>query len=267
MRKKILASLAIIPIVIFSTGCGLFGSSPEPETTPGTTPSTLAAISEVQNAVISQDARLTELESNTTDTTGVTTLQADLAKLRSDFDAFVAATTGEGAEITGLESAIADLNARITALETPATTAETTCRWYCEVYNLNHLNLLPDGVTPEVEIDYSTSPSKIQDADDYTVYVDINNNTTTAIQDLQVEITFTPKTGANVIVNEDNLYLDSATSPYYIWEMEVSTKSDETCRRITFSTDGVKVPKGVVVDSTITPGLTHLKLTFTLAYQ
>jgi hypothetical protein len=205
------------------------------------------------------------LEGNTT-TTDTTTLQADLAKLRSDLDTLITETAADEAKIAELTTTIAGLSTRIAALETPTATIETTCRWYCEVYNLNHLNLLPDGVTPEVEIDYSTSPSKIQDADDYTVNVDINNNSTTAINDLQVEVTFTPKAGAKVIVNEDDLYLDNATSPYYTWEMDVSTKTDGTCRRITFATDGVKVPKGVVVDSTLTPGLTHLKLTFTLAY-
>lgn len=263
MRKRILVSLAIIPIVIFATGCGIFGSSSPEEATPaaGTTPSTLAAISELQNSLVSQ--------------------AADFAKLRSDFDAFAAAPTAQGDKITEIATAIAILNdkmtetaatiaelkAQIAALETSTTTAETTARWYCEVYNLNHLNLLPDGITPEVEIEFATSPSKIQDADDYTVNVHIYNNTTTVINDLGVEVTFTPKAGADVIVNEDDLYLDNATSPYYIWEMEVSTKSDGTCRRITFSTDGVKVPRGVIVDSTLTPGLNPLKLVFTLAYK
>lgn len=266
MRKRILVTLAIIPIIIFATGCGIFGGS-EPETTPasGTTPGTLAAISELQNALVKLDARVATLESNNPADT--TALQADLAKLRSDFDALVATTTTQGTKITELESTIATLNARIAALEPTATATETTCRWSSEVYNLNHLNLLSDGVTPEVRIDYTLNPSKVQEADDYKIYLDIYNNTTTAINDLQIEICFTPKTGANVIVDEDEIFLDTTVSPYYVWDTDITTRSDGTCRRITFDTDLVKVPKGTTVDSTFTPGLTSLKLVFTLAYK
>jgi len=266
MRKKLLVGLSVTAIIIvfaiFSGGCAsLFGGGEETPTATSTTPGMLAAISELQKGLVSLDARLAKLEGNTT-TTDTTTLQADLAKLRSDLDSLVTANAEREATIAQLTATIAALQNRIAALEEEASseepeTIEATARWYWEAYKLNNLD---KDVVVCPSLGCSTSPSKIEEADDYKVYIEIQNNELVDINDLQIEVAFRPKTGARVVVDEDEIYLETIMSPFYTWDLELSTRStDETCRNIIFTSGKIiRVPASDIC---------RMELIFTLAYK
>lgn len=290
-KKRFLVALAAVAILIpLLVGCDAFGTGAPPPATSGIP----ASIPQLEGRMSSLESRVSSVEGKITDTS---TLQTDLEQLRTDYDAFVATFTEEGGTITELALTVAELNDRIAALEKQFDEEEEenggatgeTCKWYKNIYNINHLDKIKStdiaayvskGMA-QVDADkmegkhhitspisYSFSPSKIQEADDYTVYIDIENNTLTRITDLWLEVAFTPRTGSRVTVDEDEVYLDTVYSPFYVWEVEVPTRPEGSCRRIIFSTGkDIDVPAGTVSDGVFIPGLTQLRLVFTLAYE
>jgi len=142
-------------------------------------------------------------------------------------------------------------------------------RWYSEIYCTNYSEDRIEIDPNEVRI----SPSPVEEADDYTLYIPLlnhfrdTNTTPQPTSDVIISIVFTPKTGSRVIVDEGEIYLDSTYSPFIPWTADIVERTDGTCRRIRFTSEKIKVPAGTVVGEDFEPGELTLRLEFTLAYK
>ena len=145
--------------------------------------------------------------------------------------------------------------------------ADELTRWSLEVSNSNSL----------VVVDQYHSPSRIEESDIYDIRLTLYNNMTNsdgdliALNDLYLDLTFTPQSSSAVYINEKNTWLDTVKSPYIFWEMDVVTRGDDKyTRRISFTSERITVPKGEWLDEAnhelgVKPTM-ELQLEFNLEY-
>jgi len=259
-----LMTLLIVAMLVLP-GCSLMGGSDTPEPTAPVTPATLPQLQTEVGALKSQVATLSgqiatlnsQIAALPTTPTDVSTLQSNLSILQ-----------GQVAELSAL---IASLTTRLTTAETTLGnwdsgsggsgtsgngTVSTPITWYVSVsdwgagcYNGTIL-LTPteiDNIVVEVaDID----PSRIKEADLYEIQVEIVNDNSfeVTLHDFTMELVFRPNGYA--MVDIDNTYLDSDSSPYMSWDSDFlirEREGEEACRRITFSSD--KCNKDIKVDA------------------
>ncbi len=125
--------------------------------------------------------------------------------------------------------------------------------------------------TSNITIDYTISPTRVEEEGDYIIMVYLYNYDLTVKNDVVVDIIFSPKTGDRVKVDETEVYLDSTRTPFYAWFGDVVKRSDGTVRRMVFTSEKMAINAGQEVtigDQTgIDPGRLALRLEFTLAYE
>lgn len=186
-------------------------------------------------------------------------LETELKTLKAEV-AGLPTSTVTGAEITALEVRIADIEELLEGIEIPGDVeTEDATRWELEPYATNHIDA--------VSVTYDISPYRIEEEDDYSVVVTIVNNTTTTFSDMAIEVALRPEINDRVMIDEDETYLDTTHSPYYFWDIQVVKRSDDTCRRVVFKADGIKVMGGTGEGSEFVSRATVLRLNLTLAYK
>ena len=150
--------------------------------------------------------------------------------------------------------------------ETATETDETT-RWDLEAWT-DHESF------GSVEI--ALSNKKIEDEDDYTIYLGIWNRTGTLanawdyepVEIKEIVVDFMPNSGDRVIINKDHIdFYGEGYSPFD-WDIEVKTRTDGTCKRIQVTTEDkytLPAPADGTIDTDV--DLVEFKLTFELAYK
>lgn len=139
-------------------------------------------------------------------------------------------------------------------------------RWYTQIYCTNYGEGTIEVDLAEVRI----SPTRIEEADDYSIVIPLLNHTTTTKDNVIISVVFAPQSGSRTTIDEDEIYLDSVYSPFTFWTMDVVERSDGTCRRIVFTSDKIRVPAGTgggEGEPAFEPGSLDLRLEFTLVYK
>jgi len=132
------------------------------------------------------------------------------------------------------------LKARVNTLENPSSTdgstiTEKTSRWD---FRADFYEYSPP--TLEVCFDWDIDPRRIEEEDLYevTLYLLNNSASTVSIGTRKIEVVLEPK--ENVVVDEDETYLDSDETPYLDWDPDFTIRTREgveVCRRISFVSD------------------------------
>lgn len=184
---------------------------------------------------------------------------ADIEALQSNIDGFYEEIDSIREELddtlTEIDTMLADWEEEQATSNSESET-NTTTRW--------SIDCSSTYLITEVGISVYTSPSRIEEEDIYRIRLTIYNHKTSIVNNLQIDLNFTPKTGDKVFINEKNTYLDTVQSPYYWWDMDVITRGNEDyTKRISFLSEQVTVPAAVGT----TWGKLILELEFNLEYQ
>ena len=250
------------------------------------------------NAVAGLSSRMAAVETSMDDLKGlpgsvaaqIQGVEEDMAKFQPNIDQLVALaikvdnfeaqlagleipsegslTTIVDNKIAVYEMTLSDIKADLEALwveverveeeeeEEDIVTTDDTTLWTKEFYS-----------TSDITIDYTVSPTKFEEAGDYIIMVYLYNYAQIAKSDVVVDIILSPKTGDRVKVDEAAIYLDSTRSPFYAWFRDIVKRSDETCRRMVFTSEQMRIDAATPVGEGIDPGRLTLRLEFTLAYK
>lgn len=230
MRKAIvlmaIGILAIMPLIgCTSTPAGGDGSA--------TPPPTLAELQQ-------QISTLSSFCHNTLNGK-VTNLESEVGTLKTQqaYD-----DTELRQSIATLQTSLDALVVRVAALEEPSGgsngTVEGTTRWSWRGCDL---------VTPVENVTvgvYDTDPSRIEEEGIYDVVVLLTNNRKNeagdyipvSLTDAQIELVLEPRDYC--MIDEDNTYLDSDSSPWLWWDTDFVIKTRqgvEVCKSITFASE------------------------------
>ena len=236
MSKKkliLLMSLMVVPLIVLA-GC----LSSAPATPTAAQPTLLDRVSRLETEYSQLEGRvgassaadIQNIKSNLQARTDeINTIKTKLG------DVDVAALQRE---VVALQANIAALNARVVELEkgTPSATIGVTTRWSLEVFF--------EDVYPNVCLDWSVRPTRIEEEDTYTLTVNILNSSTnnTSISKGVLDIVLTPA-DKTTSIDTSNTFLEATKAPYVDWTSDFRpkpvspSKASVGCRRITFTSD------------------------------
>lgn len=258
-RKIFIFTVATIIVIValalsFTAGCVPKASSSSSSSAPSTT--------DLNSKITTNSTKLATLE--TTLNNLITKVNTTVGK---DWSGDI---NSQSNRISNLESQLDSLQQRVASLESAnsgnssdsSSDSDETTRWDMDV-STNYTET-------DVGVGRYISPSRIEEADIYKIRLTLKNYKTTAITDLYVDISFTPKTGDRVFVDEDNTFLDTIISPYYLWDMDFITRGDEDyTRRISFMSEQIDLPAATPATETdpVIPSETLITLEFSLEYE
>lgn len=162
--------------------------------------------------------------------------------------------------ITELEAIIATFESRVKELESkvkdPIVVAkDRTTRWTLSVASNR----------ADIDIRFSSYPSRIEDEGDYSIDVILTNVSSPLVNlsNVILYVTLTPQRNDRVLVDENDIFLDTYSYPYTRWnDINVIVRSDGTVKRITFTSEGMSLS-----DSYTSSNPLYLDLDFTLEYN
>ena len=245
MKKRIilvLTSLLLVALLLVPTACIPKKGAGNPASTP---------IEQAQSRIASLESKVASLTEKISTAQNPPNQQPAIDQLRADL-------TATNAKITELQAKVKELEV---VKQKEAVAAETITRWYEDI-----------ATTPSDSITFTSyiRPSKIEEDGDYDIRITLFNNSRTRLDQVTVAVTFTPKSGARVYVDDKNTFFDAVASPFVMWDTEVITRGDDKyARRITCTSDYYSVPAGTpgATDDVTVPGTLELKLVFSLAYK
>ena len=259
MRKKILLvvlSSILIMSLLLTLGCVPKQNNGSPS--PGNSPSSVEQdVASLKSSVNELRSKLASLPASQDYGRDIDSLEAQINDLQMQLDDALT-QVDETLAAWEEEQAVQQEEEQEEAL------TDSVVRWNVEVLSS----------TDSVTVDEYHTPSRIEESDIYDMRLTVYNNTTTAINDLYLSLDFTPRDSSlYTYIDEKNTWLDSTRSPYIMWDIDVVTRGTEKyARRISFTSDAIKVPAGTLIDPAdpskgINPASVILQLEFSLEYK
>ena len=250
----ILATILILTTLLLTSCVGGTANPTPAPATPTTIPQLQTEIASLKSSVSALNGQVANLSSQIGSMTGGT-----------------ADTTALEKSITDLQGEIVKLTARIVELEGTGggTNANTT-----EVVEVTEWDLTMWAESKEaasIDCNVRSSPRKIEEEDDYTIWVHLINNTNSTITLERIVINLEPE---DPIIADEDIAIESASPPILEWDTTIKERKDGTCSRIRFTAYELETGASFVLPpgEEITPGSetyygdTTLRLEFELYY-
>ena len=197
------------------------------------------------DSILALDSKVSQLQSkvnnldtkvNGLDTGSSKNYDKDIAALQKDIATFQEDIDGIQEQLDGI---IGDVNTTLADWEKKQKETETNT-----TYDVTWTRDVGSNKDPsEVTIGYWQTPSQMDSDGTYIMKFTIKNNLATDMTDLVVIITLIPN--GEVLVDAKNIYVDTITKPYTLWNVGIATTgANKFCRRITLTSEDITIKAG-----------------------